>query len=44
MEKLRVFIRISWEKKFLSARQFELLSEKIDEAGRMVGGWIKANA
>lgn len=44
MELLRVYVRLACDRKFISLRQYEYLSERIDEAGRMVGGWIKSDA
>ena len=41
LEKLRYLIRISKDLKFLSLRQYEFVSEQIDEVGRMVGGWLR---
>ena len=41
LEKLRYRIRLSHDLKFISNKQYEHLSEKVDEIGRMLGGWIK---
>lgn len=43
LEKLRLLIRISHERKYISHTSHEYAAKKIDEAGRMVGGWIKEN-
>ncbi len=42
IEKLRVFFRISHERKYISLRQYEFISEELDETGRMLGGWLKS--
>lgn len=41
LEKLRYRIRLSHEFKFISNKQYGQFSEKVDEIGRMLGGWIK---
>ena len=41
LEKLRYRIRLSHDFEFISNKQYSLLSEKVDEIGRMLGGWIK---
>ncbi len=41
MEKLRVLIRIGYDRKYLSIKSYQVLAEQMDEAGRMVGGWLK---
>lgn len=38
---LRVLIRISHRRQFLSTRQYAYISEELDKAGRMLGGWLK---
>ena len=38
---LKFFLRLSWETKALDNKKYILLSEKIDEVGRMLGGWKK---
>lgn len=42
MEKLRVFFRICYERKYISISQFEYICVEIDEAGKMTGGWLKS--
>ncbi|MBU2515590.1 diversity-generating retroelement protein Avd [bacterium] len=44
MEQLRVLIRISNTRKYLSKRQYEYAAEQLTEAGRMLGGWRKHEA
>jgi four helix bundle protein len=42
IEKLRIFLRLSKDLTFLSFKRYEILSVKLDEIGRMCGGWIKS--
>lgn len=37
----KFFLRIAWETKSLDNRKYILLSEKLDEIGKMLGGWIR---
>lgn len=41
VDKLRKYIRLSNELKFLAPHKYDVWSEKVDEIGRMVGGWIE---
>ncbi len=41
LDLLKFFLRISWEVKALDIKKYIVLSEKLDEIGRMLGGWIK---
>jgi len=36
---LKIFLIILWETKSLDTKKYISLSEKIDEIGRMLGGW-----
>ena len=38
---LKFLISITWEGKLISNKQFEEISLKMDEIGRMLGGWKK---
>ncbi|MBI3589294.1 MAG: four helix bundle protein [Candidatus Liptonbacteria bacterium] len=38
---LKFFLQVAWEIKALKTSQYALVSEKIDEIGRMLGGWLK---
>ena len=38
---LKFFLQILWEIKCISANQYGLLSEKLHEIGKMLGGWLK---
>ena len=42
LEKLRVFWRLICERRWISAQQLLFVTQKLDEIGRMVGGWIKS--
>lgn len=39
---LRFFVRLSKDVKLLDTRKYIGLQEKLDEIGRMLGGWIKS--
>ena len=41
LERLRVLLRLSHTRRHLSHGAFERLSRALDEAGRMLGGWIR---
>ncbi|MFH1135464.1 MAG: diversity-generating retroelement protein Avd [Pseudomonadota bacterium] len=41
IEKLRVLFRICFDRRYLSAGQYEHISGLLDESGRMIGGWRK---
>jgi hypothetical protein len=43
LDKLRYFIRISVELRYLDPRRYEFAARSIDEIGRQVGGWLKAH-
>lgn len=42
LEKLRVFWRLIHERQWISAQQLLFVSQKLDEIGRMIGGWLKS--
>jgi len=42
LDLLKFFLQISWEIKCLDNKKYILLSEKLNEIGRMLGGWIKS--
>jgi hypothetical protein len=42
IEKLRYLFRIPSELHYLDLRRYEFAARALDEIGRMVGGWIKA--
>lgn len=41
MEKLRVLLRMCHDLRYLDTKGYAFASKKINEAGRMVGGWRK---
>ncbi|MFH0831863.1 MAG: diversity-generating retroelement protein Avd [archaeon] len=41
LEKLRIFIRLAKDLRFMSFKQYEYVSTLINEVGKMLGGWIK---
>ena len=38
---LKFFLQIAWENKFIHTDKYAGLSEKLEEIGRMLGGWRK---
>lgn len=38
---LKFFLQIAWENKFIHTGKYAELSEKLEEIGRMLGGWKK---
>ena len=38
---LKFFIQIAWENKLIHTNKYAELSQKLDEIGRMLGGWRK---
>ena len=42
LEKLRVMIRLAHELHLIDSRRYEHAARTIDEVGRLVGGWRKA--
>ena len=41
LDLLKFFLQIAWEIKSLDNKKYILLSERLDEIGKMLGGWIK---
>jgi len=41
LDTLKFFISVAWEGKFISNKQYEDIVLKLDEVGKMFGGWIK---
>lgn len=41
LDTLKFLISVAWESKIISNKQYEDVSAKLDEAGRMFGGWKK---
>ena len=42
LDVLKLFLRLAWEIKALDNKKYITLSEKLDEIGRMLGGWNKS--
>lgn len=42
VEKIRVLLQISMNKKYISIGQYGHISGEVNEAGKMLGGWIKS--
>lgn len=42
IEKLRILIRLAKDRHYLSISQYKFISQEINEAGKMLGGWIKS--
>jgi len=40
-DSLKFFLQVAWETKMLDNRKYILLSEKLNETGKMLGGWNK---
>jgi len=39
---LKFFLQLSWEIKSLDSKKYISISERLDEIGKMIGGWIKS--
>ena len=44
LNRLRVLVRLSHELRLLSDGQYEEAARRMDEAGRILGGWMKSDA
>jgi hypothetical protein len=44
LEMTRRLVRLAHATRYLSNHTYAVLAEKMDEVGRMIGGWIKASA
>lgn len=42
LEKLRTFIRLSKDLKYIDIKKYEIWSRYLTEIGKMLGGWIKS--
>ena len=42
IEKQRFLVRLTKDLKYLNLKRYKFVSEKLDEIGRLVGGWIKS--
>jgi len=41
LELLRIWVRLGFDLRFMSLKQYETGSRSLDEIGRLLGGWIK---
>lgn len=41
LDKLRILVRLSKDMRFISIKQYQFAAEKINEIGKMLGGWLK---
>ena len=44
LEKLRVLSRVLKDRRAFSIAQYEFFNRELNSVGRMLGGWMKANA
>ena len=44
LEKLRFFFRLATEMGYLDTRRYEHAARSLEEIGKLVGGWVKADA
>jgi hypothetical protein len=42
LELLRLFNDLSYDMRFIDEKRYQLISEKLSEIGRLLGGWIKS--
>lgn len=42
LDLLKFFLQVAWEIKSLENKKYIKLSEKLNEIGKMLGGWIKS--
>lgn len=42
LDLLKFFLQIAWEIKSIDDKKYIKISEKLDEVGKMLGGWIKS--
>jgi len=42
LEVIRHLVRLSYSLRLISSKAYGVISSKIDEIGRMIGGWIKS--
>ena len=42
LDKLRILIRLSKDLKLINIKKYQFVAEKINEIGKMLGGWIKS--
>jgi len=42
LDTLKFFIQVTWEGKLISNKQYEDVAVKLEEIGKMLGGWKKS--
>lgn len=42
LEKMRILVRISHDRRYLSTQQYQYISNQINEVGKQVGGWLRS--
>lgn len=42
IEKLRKYVYLSWKLKYITYKKYQFWTEKINEIGRIVGGWMNS--
>ena len=43
LEKLRVLMRLCYDRHYMKLKQYENITRAIEETGQMTGGWMKAD-
>lgn len=43
LDTLRILLRLSKDLEFLSVRQYGFAAERVNEVGKLLGGWIKSS-
>jgi hypothetical protein len=43
VEKLRILFRLATDLRLLDPRRYEFAARSLDEVGRLIGGWIRAD-
>ncbi len=41
LERLRIFMRLAKDRKYISFNQYEYIMKEINKNGKMIGGWLK---
>ncbi len=41
LEKIRIFFRIAYDRRYISGAQYGYISEQLNETGKMLGAWLK---
>ena len=42
-ERLRILVRVAKTQNFIDDRRYEISSEKLNEVGKMLGGWARVS-